>query len=280
MVDENQKQQFIKYAKYGVIGLALAIAAPIALFASLGLVGIAAAGLIGIIGINAAPVVALKMANWKYRAMDAERVSHVEKVVNAAAQNPIETLRVELMNKRQASDDFRRAITDFRTEVKNFQDQINHFAKDYPEDAGRFKVQLDAMNKLLSFRESRYKQLQDELDNFESAIERATAMWKMSQAAQKMNKLAGVELGDPFEKIKSDSAINSVMSNMNKAFAEMETALLDNKEVQQATLSVENQTLTDNNALGMGGAPHRTDRDNLQFAVKYPATDVSEKVGV
>lgn len=241
MIDEAQKQKFITYAKWGLMALAAAIAAPIALFAGLGLIGIVIAGTIGLIGINAAPVLAIKLSNWKYRAIDAAKVEHIEKVVQAAETNPIETLMQQLHEKRGASDQFRTSITMFRTEVKNFSDQIASFGKEYPDDVARFQVQLDAMNKLLKFREDRYKQLQLELDNFDEAITRAKAMWKMSLAAQKMNKLAGVELGDPFEKIKADSAINSVMSSMNKAFAEMETALLDNKEVQQATLMVENQ---------------------------------------
>lgn len=240
MVDEAKKQQVATIIKWGVIIAACAVIGPIAFMAVKGIIGLALAVGVGLVGINAAPVVSLKLANMKYRALDAERVEHVEKVSTAAAANPIETLINQSMEKRQASDAFKQAITMFRTEVKNFADQIAGFAKEYPDDVARFQSQLDAMNKLLKFREDRYKQLQVELDNFDAAIKRAQAMWKMSQAAQKMNKLAGVELGDPFEKIKADSAINSVMTSMNKAFAEMETALLDNKEVQQATLAVEN----------------------------------------
>jgi len=239
-IDEAQKQKFITIAKWGVIVAACAVALPVVFFGALGMIGILIAGGIGLVGINAAPVVALKLANMKYRALDAERVEHIEKVSNAAAVNPIETLIQQSMEKRQASDQFKQAITIFRTEVKNFADQIAGFAKEYPDDVARFQTQQDAMNKLLKFREDRYKQLQVELDNFDAAIKRAQAMWKMSQAAQKMNKLAGMEIADPFEKIKADSAINSVMTSMNKAFAEMETALMDNKEVQQATLMVEN----------------------------------------
>jgi len=236
MENEDQKQRKISMIKWGITIVAVAVLAPVAWLAVSGMVGIALAAGIGLVGINAAPVLALKAANMKNRAIDAERVENIEKVSNAAAINPIETLIQQSQEKRLASDQFRTAITMFRTEVKNFADQIAGFAKEYPEDVDRFKIQLDAMNKLLTFRESRYKQLQAELDNFDSAIKRAQAMWKMSQAAQKMNKLAGVELGDPFEKIKADSAINSVMTSMNKAFAEMETALLDNKEVQQAQM--------------------------------------------
>lgn len=238
---QDDKMKMTKLVKWGIIGVSCAIAAPVAWMAVTGIAGMMIAGGLAIVGINVAPVLALKAANLKYRVMDAERVSHIEKVVDAASENPIETLIQQSMDKRQASDQFRGAITSFRTEIKNFTDQTNVFKKDYPEDAGRFEVQLDAMNKLLAFRESRYKQLQKELDNFDAAIKRATAMWKMSQAAQKMNKMAGMELADPFVKIKADAAIDSVMSNMNRAFAEMETALMDNKEVQQAHMMVTNE---------------------------------------
>ena len=240
MNDEQKQQRTITMIKWGLTIAAVAVIAPVVFLIVKGMVGLAIAGVIGLVGINAAPVLAAKAANMKNRALDAERVENIEKVSTAAAVNPIETLIIQSQEKRQASDSFRSAITMFRTEVKNFADQIVQFGKDYPDDVARFQLQLDAMNKLLKFREDRYKLLQKELDNFDEAIKRAQAMWKMSQAAQKMNKLAGMELGDPFEKIKADSAINSVMTSMNKAFAEMETALLDNKEVQQATLMVEN----------------------------------------
>jgi hypothetical protein len=240
LTEAGRTQRKFTMIKWGVTLLAVAVVAPIAWMAVTGIVGLAIAGAIGLIGINAAPVVALKLSNMKDRAIDAEHVSNITKVSNAAAVNPIETLIQQSLEKRQASDQFKGAITMFRTEVKNFADQIAGFAKEYPDDVERFNNQLTAMNKLLTFREDRYKQLQRELDNFDSAIKRAQAMWKMSQAAQKMNKLAGVEMADPFEKIKADSAINSVMTSMNKAFAEMETALLDNKEVQQANLAVGN----------------------------------------
>lgn len=244
--EEIKKQKIAMLIRWGII-LAVGVGvAPFVYMAIKGLVGLALAVGVGLLGVNVAPVLSLKLANWKYRALDAERVEHVEKVSSAAAANPIETLILQSQQKRQASDQFKNAITMFRTEVKNFADQIAGFAKEYPDDVARFNVQLDAMNKLLKFREDRYRQLQVELDNFDAAIKRATAMWKMSQAAQKMNKLAGVEMGDPFEKIKADSAINSVMTSMNKAFAEMETALLDNKEVQQAVQVADSQQLLEN----------------------------------
>jgi len=239
---QAQAEKYGKYVKWGALLLFCAAIAPIVFLAIQGLAGLLIAGGIALVGYHAAPVLSKIAYNAKMRALEAEDVSNIAKVSNAAAVNPIETLLNQAMEKRQASDQFRTSITAFRTEVKNFSDQIAQFAREYPDDVARFQMQKDAMDKLLKFREDRYKQLQIELDNFDAAIKRAQAMWKMSQAAQKMNKLAGVELADPFEKIKADSAINSVMTSMNKAFAEMETALLDNKEVQQAVLAVEDNS--------------------------------------
>ena len=118
--------------------------------------------------------------------------------------------------------------------MKNFESKTELFEKQYPDDAPRFRQQLDTMKQLLSFREGRYKQVQAELKNFASAIDRAKAMWDMSQAAQQMNKLAGRQASDTFEQIKTDVAVDSVMRSVNKAFSEMETSLMDNPEVKQA----------------------------------------------
>lgn len=80
-VTEAQKQQFITYAKWGLMLAACAVALPVVVFGALGMVGILIAGGIGLVGINAAPVVAMKLANMKYRALDAEQLSHLKKVL-------------------------------------------------------------------------------------------------------------------------------------------------------------------------------------------------------
>jgi cysteinyl-tRNA synthetase len=122
--------------------------------------------------------------------------------------------------------------------VKNFASRTEEFKKQYPDDVARFESQLATMNKLLTYRESRYKQVQDELKNFSNAIDRAKALWDMSQSAQRMNRLAGMQTSDTFERIKTDAAIDSVTSSVNKAFSEMETSLMENPEVQQAQAAV------------------------------------------
>ncbi|WP_249744579.1 hypothetical protein [Burkholderia pyrrocinia] len=213
----------VRLIKWGIVALCIAVGAPVALLLLKGIVGLAVAGLLGLFAINFAPVIAMKLANAKVKA-----------VVSEAQTNPIETLINQLAEKRQASERFADSITAFRTEVKNFENKTATFEKQYPDDAPRFRAQLDTMRQLLAYRESRYKQVQDELKNFALAIDRAKAMWEMSQAAQQMNKLAGRQPIDTFEQIKTDAAVDSVMRSVNKAFSEMETSLLANPEVRQA----------------------------------------------
>jgi hypothetical protein len=209
--------------KWGIIAAGVAVAAPAALLLLQGLVALITAAVIGLAAIYFAPVVAMKFANQKVKMMMSE-----------AQTNPIETLYNQLAEKQEAASKYQKSITDFRTEVKNFEDKMQAFAKQYPDDATRFQAQLDTMHKLLAFREERYRQVKAELANFSSAIDRAKAMWDMSQAAQKMNAIAGKQSGDTFAQIKTDAAIDSVMRSVNKAFSEMETSLQDSPEVQQA----------------------------------------------
>ena len=221
--DNNANGRKAAVIKWVIIAAGVAVAAPAALLVLKGLVALITAAVVGLGAIYLAPVVAMKFANQK-----------VKMIVREAQTNPIETLINQLADKRQGAQRFADSITDFRTEVKNFEAKTAAFAKQYPEDAPRFQAQLDTMKQLLTFRESRYKQVQDELAKFAHAIDRAKAMWEMSQAAQQMNKIAGRQASDTFEQIKTDAAVDSVMRSVNKAFSEMETSLLDNPEVKQA----------------------------------------------
>ncbi|HEX7913863.1 MAG TPA: hypothetical protein VF534_38100 [Paraburkholderia sp.] len=213
--------------KWAIIAAGVAIAAPAALLVLKGLAALITAAVVGLGAIYLAPVVAMKFANQKVKMM-----------VEEAQANPIETLINQLAEKRRDAQKFADSITDFRTEVKNFEAKTVTFAKQYPDDAPRFQSQLETMKQLLAFRESRYKQVQDELSKFAHAIDRAKAMWDMSQAAQQMNKIAGRQASDTFEQIKTDAAVDSVMRSVNKAFSEMETSLLDNPEVKQAQAAI------------------------------------------
>jgi hypothetical protein len=206
------------------LGLAAAlVVSPIIFLVVKGMVGLALAALIGLAVINFAPVLSLKFANWKLRGLKHE-----------AATNPVETLQNQLVDKRAALAQFARSITDFKTEVANFGDKVEVFKRQQPQNAERFVAQHAGMVLLLRRREQRYRQADQELDMLEQKIEQASSLWDMAMAAQRMNKLAGVDPGQQFDKILQDVAFDSVQSNVNRAFAELETSLLEEPQQLEA----------------------------------------------
>ena len=226
LIDEQKKQEFITYAKWGVIIAACAVALPVVVFGALGMVGILIAGGIGLVGINAAPVVALKLANMKYRALDAEQLSHLKKVQAQASENPIETAVTQSQAFKERGVQQLNAITAYGTEVNNFETMTAGFAKKYPDQAARYKQQLDVMKKALQYKQDKYSELQKNIRLMDEQIEFLRANWKMSQALQKANALAGMDTEDPMAQLKTDAAIDSVVNSINRAFAEMDSSVL------------------------------------------------------
>lgn len=214
-MNEQQVQRLATALKWGLGLVAAAIIAPLVFLAIQGLIGLAIAGILGLAIVNGAPWFSMKFANWKLRAIKHE-----------ARTNPVETLQNELVKKREALAQFADSITAFATEVGNFTTKVEQFKREHPEQAAVFEQQLAGMKDLLEARRRRYKEADRAVDQFEAEISRASALWDMSQAAQKMNRVAGKQAEDVFAQIKRDTALDSVQTSLNRAFAELETSLL------------------------------------------------------
>jgi hypothetical protein len=224
--DELKRQTITKVVKFGVILAICAVAGPLAYLAIKGIVGLAAFGVLAFIGYNAAPVVALKVANARYRALDSEYLSHIKKVEQKAAENPIETATAQSIAYKTRAAKYLEGITAYSTEVNNFETMTAEFSKKYPESAPRYKAQLDTMKKALAFKNDKYKELVQNIKLMDDKITFLTANWKMSQALIKVNALGGVDSGDPMEQLKADAAIDAVVNSINRAFAEMDSSVL------------------------------------------------------
>ena len=233
---ELKKEQLAKAVKFGLLGLFCAVVAPVAWMAVTGIAGMLVAVGVGIVGWNVAPVLALKAANMKYRAIDAEKVDHIKKVQQAATENPIETLRLEYTAREKDLKVKETGITEYRTGMKDYKGKRDDFAKRYPQEANMWDEQFNAMKENLATREAKYSKAQSELVQFGETIEKFDAMWKMGQATQKMNALGGGNADDDMTRIKLQAAVDSVRSSMNKAFAEMETESMVNRGSAQPAL--------------------------------------------
>lgn len=212
-----KKQRIASIAKWSLAAIAALLVAPIIFLVIKGAVGLVVAAVIGLAVVNFAPAVSMKFANWKLKAIKAE-----------ANRNPIETLQNVFQARMADKAAFKTRITAFRTEVSGFADKVEVFKAQFPKDADKFARQLEGMNMLLARREAKYKQVKAELEQFEAEIQRADAIWQMSLAAQALNAAAGMENEDVYAKIKTETAIESVQYSLNKAFAEMQTELMDN----------------------------------------------------
>lgn len=225
-VDEAKQKKIATAVKFGVMFLACAVIAPVVGLAITGIVGLGAFAAISFIGYNVAPVLALKVANAKYRALDAEKISHIKRVEQQAAANPIETAKQQSIAYKTRATKQLENITAYGTEVNNFEILTNDFSKKYPERAARYSLQLDTMRKVLASKNAKYKELIKNINLMDEQIEMLAADWKMSQALQKVNATGGLDSADPMDQIKADAAIEAVSNSISRAFAEMDSSVL------------------------------------------------------
>jgi hypothetical protein len=217
----------------GVVGL---VVAPIIFLTIKGLIGLAIAGAIGFTLVTLAPWFALKVANWKYRLIDAEKVSHIKSVTDAAAENPIETMISLLAAKRVAFETFEQNVITATAARDTFKGKVEKFTQKYPARAPEFQAQLARMVDLVKKKKEALKAAQKSLEDGSLKLEEMQAYWEMSKDAIELNKAAGMDTGDAFEKLKSDTACDAVFESMNLAFAQLEVAAaLDVDTVDAAT---------------------------------------------
>jgi coenzyme F420-reducing hydrogenase delta subunit len=199
------------------------VVAPFIYVAIQGLIGLVlAAGVC--LGINYyIPVMADKAANFRIKLIKAE-----------AAKNPIETLQRDYNEKALQLDAFKESITKFAAATKTFKDKLDGFKDKFPKDADKFDETLSNMKQLLVLRKEKLVEAAASLDKYNSEIDRAKAIWDMGQEAAKMNKAAGMTEGDFLSKIKVETALDTVTTSMNMAFAELETSLEEEKSEKTA----------------------------------------------
>jgi DNA repair exonuclease SbcCD ATPase subunit len=218
---EVKRKKIEKIAKWGLGLVGAVVISPFVFLAVKGIVGLALAGIIGMAVINFAPLVAMKFANWKLKGIKAE-----------AAKNPVETLQNVFVEKQSALTIFETAITEFSTKVKNLEDKVESLRKKYPEEADKFEGHLQKMQAVLEARRRKYKTVKKALLDFSEEIKKAQVVWEVSQAAQEVTSAAGMGTDDPYERIKAETAVESVQNSLNKAISELETDLM-NEDAEQ-----------------------------------------------
>lgn len=214
---EEKRKKYTTWAMWGLgLGI-LAITGPIIFMAIKGLAALLVFGAVSVVALNVAPVLAMKAANWKIAGIKAE-----------AAANPIETLHNIRIEKQDQLQKGWEALKMVKAAVRTFQDKVDSFRAKFGNNdpqTEKFAAQLETMRHVEAQTAEKMNRAQSALVLFDREIERATAIWDVSQAGQAATKAAKMNSADIYEKIKADTAIDSVQLSLNTVFAELETSM-------------------------------------------------------
>ena len=220
---EARRERIATWVKWGVgLGAAAAIS-PFVFFAVKGLIGLALAAATALVIIQFARPFANLVAAWRMKA-----------IVAVAEANPIETMRDLFMEKSKALEQADVDIQAFDTEIRNFADQVVDFKAQYPEEAEKYDELLERMREALKAMKAEQKLARAELEKFRQSIKKAEAIYKMALAAARVTKLSGRAEAQVFAQIRQEVAIDSVRTQLNRAFSGLDTALERRASVQQA----------------------------------------------
>ena len=195
----------------------LGVTAPFILTALKGLVALTAILGMLVVAYGISPWLAMKVANWRVASIKAE-----------AAANPIETLENLRLEKEEQLKKGYEALAQLSAAVRTYKDSVDEArAKLKPNDPSILKfvenfktiqsVEAQTKNHLLRGTEA--------LKAFDQEIDKAKIIYKVAMAGQRATQAAKLNSPDIYEKIKGETAIESVKDSLNTVFAELETSL-------------------------------------------------------
>lgn len=211
-----KRQKFAKIVQIAIGAGAVILLTPAIMLLVKGLVGIAIAGLIGLTIVNFAPVVSMKLANWKVKA-----------IVDEAKENPIETMVNVANDRADRLTKAKQSISDLSAGIKNFMDKVVEFKKTWPNEAAAFDAAVANAQRVLQKWQSDYQIANVALKQYLMEIDKCRAVNDMALEMAKLNKMAQMDSDKLMEELKSKTAIDEVSKRMNSAMAQLETSLLE-----------------------------------------------------
>jgi hypothetical protein len=221
--NEQKRKQIETIAKVGGAGVVGFLVAPVVFIAIKGLIGLIIAAIVSFVAIQFIPVFALKVANWRLKAIKAE-----------ASENPVETLQNDYRIQQENLSRFLQSIKDFAAQVNIFGGKLDGFAKQYPDEAPKFRENHQKMKDLLALRFKKYEESKAGLAAYDLEIQKVKALWEMGLAAAEMNKAAGVDAEEFLQKISRETAIDSVQKLVHTALADLEISLAEERPSLEA----------------------------------------------
>lgn len=212
LTPEQKKARFQKLAKVGLMLGAGLLFAPVAVAAIGGLIGLGVAALIAIVGINMAPVVSMKLSNWRMQAIMAEARAH-----------PIETMRaiyIDNMKKIKDADD---KIRQLAARLLDFRGKAQEFSQRYPQRAEQYNQMITSMQKVLDRWKDKQHTAKQNAKLYNDKIDEAEAVYAMGKDAAGLQELAGDAEKEVNQNILKQVAFDEVNHTFNLAVADLST---------------------------------------------------------
>lgn len=231
-----KKEQFETAVKWvGGIGLVLVVGG-IAVAVLKSIIAIAACGVAGLVAINGWPVLATKLANWKYQALRRE-----------AIENPIPTLVRQFDDATARFRLKRDGVVKFSTTTKNFKEKINTYQQ-RNADTTTMRAMYENMKRALDFQVQALADQQQNLVDFKGKLAEAQDAYNMALDMQAANdSLESFTGQEGQEFMLQREAFDAITAKLNEGFARMEISM----ELDYAALpnSVQQQQVLDMDVL-------------------------------
>ncbi len=216
---EGRKKQIARRWKIGLALLVGVAAAPVVVAGIEGLAGLIVIWLMSTVALQFAPVVSMKVAVWRLKAIKA-----------LAQKNPIETMEAVYLEKSETIKTGDAKIVAFEGRYRTYLDQLDQFKENHPSKADRF-VQIGktmgAGLKRMKVKQSAAKQQQKA---YWDKIQEAKAIYSMALAARAVSELSADAEQQVFQEIRQQVAFDTVNNAFNSAVAELSLDVEDPKE--------------------------------------------------
>lgn len=201
-------------AKYGFLILGLAVFAPVLWLALGGLLGLIALGVTWTATWMLRPWVFMKAANLRLHFIKSE-----------AARNPTETLQEEHRRQSVILEERKGGVESMAGAIKTLDQAIDGLERDFPDSPELPQMREDQaeLTKLLRARQDDWKQAYVTLGEFAKEIQRVGKLWEVSLAAAKARQQSGLTEDEWISKLKTQTAIDSVRTNLNTQLSALTT---------------------------------------------------------
>jgi len=254
---EAKRKRIARRWKVGIALVIGVVAAPFVIAGIEGLAGLFVIWVMGTVGLQLAPVISMKVANWKIKAIKAE-----------AEKNPIETMENIYKDKSVAIQDGDDKIVAFEGRFRTYMDQLEQFKDAHPTKAARFEQIGKTMLAGLHRMKKKQRIAKAEQKAYWEKVVEAKAIFAMALAAQAVSELSADAEQQVFQQIKEQVAFDTINNTFNSAVAAMSLDLEDPEEFSP-------DLLTSNKDLPKLAAVPADEEDDLE---KLESSSTTEKV--